>query len=345
MDERIDAQEFLRRLPKAELHVHLVGALRPATLAELARKRGLALPRAEHELYRYRDFYDFIDIFRLAAQVLVEEDDYARVVHEYAADAVRAGNLRHLELFFNPAYHYAQSVSYRTQVDGMVAGIRAARADFGISVLLIPSIDRGMGADAARQVIDDVLGYRRDEVVGIGLDGPEDQGPPALFATEFERARRAGLKRTAHVCEDYAPTPASNYLACRDVLGCQRLDHGYRLLTDPAVVAQARDDGIAFTCCPKPSTRERDATRVDAIQRMAQAGIAVTLATDDPQMFETDLADCYQRMFTGTGWGLERAREIALAGVDASWLDDGEKAALRRRFEQEIDGLEARLDR
>lgn len=337
-------RDFLRRLPKAELHVHLVGALRPGTLAELARRRGLALPRAEHELYRYRDFYDFIDVFRLAAQVLVDEDDFARVVHEYAADATRAGNLRHLELFFDPAYHYAQAVSYRTQVDGMRAGIRAAQSDFGISCLLIPSIDRGMGLDAARQVIDDVLAYRPDEVAGIGLDGPEDQGPPAMFATEFQRAGRAGLKRTAHVCEDYAATPAANYAVCRDTLGCERLDHGYRMLTDGAIIAQARDDGLAFTCCPKPSTRERDASRIDAIARMVDAGITVTLATDDPQMFETDLGDCYERMFLGARWGLQRARGMALAGVDASWLDAGAKAVLRHTFELEIDALEARLD-
>lgn len=345
MDDRIDYRQFLHLLPKAELHVHLVGALRPRTLSELARKRGLALPRPEQTLYRYRDFYDFIDVFRLAAQVLVDEDDFARVVHEYVADATRAGNLRHLELFFDPAYHYAQAVSYRTQVDGMRAGIRAAQEDFGISCLLIPSIDRGMGQDAARQVIDDVLAYRPDEVVGIGLDGPEDQGPPAMFAADFQRAGRAGLRRTAHVCEDYAPTPAANYAICRDILGCERLDHGYRLLADDAIVAQARDDGIPFTCCPKPSTRERDATRIEAITRMADAGLAITLATDDPQMFETDLGDCYERQFIGAGWGPERARHIALASVDASWLDAGDKAALRTRFEQQIDTLLARLDR
>lgn len=341
---RIDYREFLRRLPKAELHVHLVGAMRPATLAELARRRGLTLPRPQHELYRYRNFYDFIEVFRMAAQVLVEADDFARVVHEYAQDASRSVNLRHIELFFDPAYHYPHGVSYRTQIDGLLEGLRAAKADFGVSGLLIPSIDRGMGLDAAHEVLDDVLAYRPDEVVGIGLDGPEDQGPPALFAPVFKRAGRAGFKRTAHVCEDYAPTPASNYAVCRDELGCERLDHGYRMLPDTAIVARARDDGITFTCCPKPSTRERDAQRVSTIARMADAGIDITLATDDPQMFQTDLADCYERVCIALGWGPDRARRVALAGVEASWLDSHAKAQLRRACEAEIDALTVRLD-
>ena len=337
-------REFLRRIPKAELHVHLVGAVRSGTLVELARKRALTLPRGEDELYRYRSFYDFIDVLRLTARALVDADDFARVVYEYAETAKRSGNLRHLELFFNPSYHYPQRVSYRTQVDGLVAGARAARADFGVSCLLIPSADRGFGPQAARQMIDDVLAYRRDEVVGIGLDGPEDQGPPGLFAETFGLAARAGLKRTAHVCEDYAATPAGNYAICRDVLGCERLDHGYRLLLDDAIAGRAKSEGVYFTCCPKPSTRERDEARLNAIAQMVGSGLNISLATDDPLMFETDIGDCYQRVFIAFGWGPGRARQIALAGVEASWLDAGAKQALRRDFEREISALIVQLD-
>lgn len=337
----ITKPDFLRRLPKAELHCHLVGALSAPTLAELAGKRGIPLPRPPERLYSYANFYDFIDILRLAARTLTVPGDFERVVCEYVADNRRNANLRHLEMFFNPTYHYAHGVSYRAQLDGLLAGVRAAKRDHGVSVLLIPSFDREFGAAGAAQVLDDVLANRADEVVGIGLDGPEDKGPPQLFAEAYARARRAGLKRTAHVCEDYAPIPAENYAVCRDVLGCERLDHGYRLLTDPAMTERARKEGVTFTCCPKPSTRERDATRLRAIGRMSELGMRVTLATDDPRMFETDLNDSYERCRDGLGWDADKAIAVTLAGVDACWLDPTAKAALRRHFEAEIAALRA----
>lgn len=325
-----DLDALLARLPKAELHVHVVGALRPSTLAEFAARHGLALPRPVDSLYRYRDFYDFIELFRLAARSLVDADDFARAAYEYIEDGHRLGNLRHVEFFFDPSYHYPFGVAYATQLDGLVAGIRAAQRDFGTSALLIPSIDREYGPALAEQVLDDVLAHRRDEVVGLGIDGPEDRGPPAQYAAVFRRAGAAGLRRTAHVCEDYAPTPAANYAVCRDALGCERLDHGYRLLADPAMVARARDEGVAFTCCPKPSTAERESMRLGAIRAMADAGLVVTLATDDPAMFGTDIGDAYRRYVAGLDAAAagRRAIEAARAAVHASWADDARRREL-----------------
>jgi adenosine deaminase len=126
---------------------------------------------------------------------------------------------------------------------------------------------------------------------------------------------------------------------CRDVLGCDRLDHGYRLLTDATLCARARDDGVAFTCCPKPSTRERDARRMSAIKHMHAAGLAITLATDDPAMFETDIGEAYRRFVLGAHLGMAEARTIALNAVQAAWLDEPNRAQLRQAFEAEIDAL------
>jgi adenosine deaminase len=334
-----DFATFLTRLPKAELHVHVVGAIRPTTLAELAAHRGVALPRSIETLYQYRNFYDFIELFRLAACSLVTASDFARVAYEYIETGHRVGNLRYVEFFFNPSYHYPHGVTYQTQLAGLVEGITAAQRDFPVSARLIPSIDREFGVAMAERVLDDVLAHPHAYVVGLGIDGPEDKGPPERFAPVFQRAGRAGLKRTAHVCEDYALTPATNYAVCRDVLGCDRLDHGYRLLTDETLCARARQDGITFTCCPKPSTRERDAIRLDAIKHMHAAGLAITLATDDPAMFETDIGEAYRRFFLGAHLGMADARAIALNAVNAAWLDEPHRAQLRQSFEDEIDAL------
>jgi adenosine deaminase len=312
------------------LHVHLVGSLQAATLGEFAHQAGLPLPRPVAELYRYRSFYDFIEIFRLAAQSMRSAAQFERALYEYVARSHRESALAHVEFFFNPSYHAPFGVSYRTQLEGLVSGAQAAERDFGVSVLLIPSIDREFGPELASQVLDEVLAVPDERVVGIGLDGPEDRGPPPLYAAVFARAGRAGLRRTAHVCEDYAATPADNYRLCRDLLGCDRYDHGYRLLGDAALVAHAREDGASFTCCPKPSTREREAMRLAAIEGLFDAGLGVSLATDDPAMFETNLTDAYRRFIPDPD--LQRLKRLCEAGIAASWAAPERKIQLREQF-------------
>jgi hypothetical protein len=146
----------------------------------------------------------------------VTASDFARVAYESIETGHRVGNLRHVEFFFNPSSHYPHGVTYQMQLVGLVEGITAAHRDFAVSARLMPSIDREFGVEMAERVLDDVLARPHESVVGIGLDGPEDKGPPERFAPVFQRAGCAGLKRTAHVCEDYTPTPATNYAVCRD---------------------------------------------------------------------------------------------------------------------------------
>ncbi len=329
----------LRTVPKVELHVHLVGTLRAETLAEFAGQAQLPLPRPVAELYRYRNFYDFIEVFRIAAQSIRESAQFERALYEYVAREHRDSALAHIELFFNPSYHYPFGVTYRTQLEGLMAGAQAAAHDFGVSVLLIPSIDREFGAGVAQTVLSDVLHHRADCVVGMGLDGPEDRGPPEAFAQVFVDAGRAGLKRTAHVCEDYAPTPADNYRITRELLGCDRFDHGYRILTDPEAVRRARDDGASFTCCPKPSTRERDSLRLSAVRGLLNAGLGVSLATDDPAMFDTDLTDAYRRLMPDP----DRSTLIKICenGIDASWAPAERKVQLRQMLAASLHKPEA----
>jgi len=343
----LDFPSFLQRIPKVDLHCHLVGTLRQQTLAELALRYGLALPRPAHALYEFADFYDFLDVLRLAASVLRTRDDFARVTYEALEDGHRLGNLRHAELLFNPQYFYPFGVAYRTMVDGMRDGLAAARSGFGVSALLVPSFDRIIDPQGAMQILDDVLAYRPDEVVGIGLDGAERNGPPAIFAEVYARAGRAGLKRTAHVCEDnqtLEEAPPRHYAICHDVLGCDRLDHGYNLLADPAMVARARDEGLFFNTCTVTSVTRNLAKRRASIAQMVALGLNVTVNTDDPVMFKTDIADSYQRLFADQPqWSVVQARTFSLNGVAASWLDQTAKASLAESFEQKLTSLEREL--
>ena len=332
---------ILARLPKVDLHCHLAGTMRPATLAALARQHGLALPRPVDRLYQYRDFYDFIDVLRLGAQALRSAADSERVVYEAIEDAARSG-ARHLEMSFNPQYFMPQALSYRAQLEGLTAGVEAARRDFGCSCLLIAALDRGLPLDSAEQAMDDIVGRRHPLVVGVGVDGPERAAGPHRLAALFQRAGRAGLRRTAHVCEDnqtLQEAPPSNVDDCIALMGCDRLDHGYNLLASAEGLQRARDRGVYFCACGITSVARNRDRRLQGLKAMVEAGLPVTLNTDDPAMFHTDLTHTYATVLAGCGWGWEQARAFSLAGVDACWLEDDDKRALRQRFEQDIAAL------
>ena len=330
---------LLRRMPKVDLHCHLIGALRQSTVVELAQVHAVPLPRPAASLYEFSTFENFIDALRLAAMVLRTRDDFDRAVYEVLEDAAVAGNLVHAEIMFNPQYHYAAGLTYKDMVLGLRDGLERARGQLGVSGLLVACIDRQIVPTAALEVLDDVLSHRCDLVAGVGIDGPEGAGPPQLFAEFFARAGRAGLRRTAHVCEDNQPlnlAPPAHYAICRDLLGCDRLDHGYNLLADGDAVRRAADDGLFFNVCTVTSAAHNRDRRMESIGRMREAGLRLTLNTDDPAMFKTDIAASYTALFDRLEWGEAEAREMGLAGIEASWLAEAAKGALRSRFLDEF---------
>jgi adenosine deaminase len=336
----MDLESFYRRMPKAELHCHLEGAVRPETLAELARDNDVALPtETAEDLYRYDDLEGFLGIFELVCRTLRRREDFARVAYESLEDGVRSGNLRYREMFFDPTLHTAHGISYREIVDGLLDGIGAAETDLGVRCRLIPAVYRQDPVRAASQMLDDIVAYRRDEVIGLGMDGDELRDPPEKFADVFKAAGRAGLRLTAHVSHDASATYVTT---CLDVLGCDRIDHAYHLLDDPAVLARVRDDGIPITSslgCPPlcgwPSEIERT-----PIKTMLDRGLRMSIHTDDPTMLHTDVGTEYVRFCTTFGYSTSDARRLALAAVDASWLDDDDRRRMRAEFEREMDELE-----
>lgn len=338
-----ELETFLRRIPKTDLHIHLLGSIRPATLARLAKKHQLTLPqRGVEEIYEYRDFPEFLEVLRVAARCCVDQDDFALVAYELLEDAHKVGNCKHLELFFSPTEFFDNGVRYRTVLDGLIGGMEAARSDYSITSLLIPCIDRERSAQSAQDMVSEVLAYRRAEVVGIGMDFAEGKGPPQKFVDAFMMAKRGGLKRTAHVCEDNQPlhlAPPRHLQICIDDLECDRVDHGYNLLADPSAVIAARDNATAFCVTVCTAKKSNLVNRMDAIKLMHDAGLSLNIGTDDPYLHHTDLAHSWLKLFTHCGWGIHEARKFALAGVDACWLDKTDKEALRSSIAQEMDQL------
>jgi adenosine deaminase len=336
--------DFLRRVPKAELHCHFEGTVRPRTFADLAKKHDVSLPTEDADrLYDYDSIYEFLKIFAMVSSTLIDREDFARAAYESIEDGVTLGNLKYREMFFNPTLHTRRGIPYATVVDGLVDGIKAAEGDFGVRCRLIADVYRQDPPEMAREMVEQVLEHRPDEVIGLGMDGAEAPDPPEQFVDAYRLAKQGGLRLTAHACED---APARNITTCLDVLGVERIDHGYHILEDEAVVARCRDEGIYFTVCPTATAVcyfDPDDFASHPIREMVAKDLRVMINSDDPPMFHTDIGTEYVTMVEAAGWGPDKVREFCFNGIDGSWLGDDEKRRMRADFESELAKLEAEL--
>jgi adenosine deaminase len=334
-------ESFIRRVPKAELHLHLEGAVSAATFADLAAKNGVALPdgKPTSELYSYGNLLDFLKVYDLVCASVRGVSDFSRITFEALERCALAG-ARYVELFFSPHAHLAHGVAYATMLDGILDGFRRAQERYGLVAKLIPAHAKPLGAEGGERFLDMVLAERPAEVIGIGFDYDERPNPPVMFARIVERAKTAGLNVTNHAGED---GPADYVRQTVELLGLRRVDHGYHVVDDPALMDLCREKSVVFTCCPSTTlvtTKWRDLSSPDhAIRRMMEAGLNVTIHTDDPPMFGTTLDREYELIARNFDLSPEALKQIALAGLAASWLEDGVKQAWMSEWSAEIDRL------
>lgn len=337
--------EFLHRLPKMELHIHLEGAIRPDTAHALATKNGIALPPAEkvEDLYHYQNLMEFLAVYTAVSDSVILADDYRRITYEML-ESCAGNNARYVEFFFSPQVHFKNGIGFDTQMDGILAGMDEAKADFGIESRIVPGVNRELGPAAGEELLDMILARNEERLIGIGLDFNEAPFPPEPYAGLFARARKAGLNVTAHAGES---GPAAFVAGSIDALGVRRIDHGYHVVTDPALMQRARDLGILFTVCPSTSAVTspwKDLSAPDnAIRLMAEAGLKIMLNSDDPPMFGTDLGKEYSKASDLLGFQPPLFRQMALDAIHGSWLPDGDKARLTAEWSAEIDALIAEL--
>jgi adenosine deaminase len=334
----MDLKHFIHALPKAELHLHLEGAVAAPTVLDLAHKHGIALPdfSDDSDIFDFADLASFLKVYDIICASIRTPDDFRRVTYE-ALKRCADSNVRYAEFFFSPGAHLQYGIGYSAMLDGVIGGMHDAEQDMKIASRLIPAINREHGPAVAEEFLDMVLADRRNEVIGIGLDYLETGFPPGPYEAVYERARAAGLKATAHAGES---GPASNIRDSIALLGCERIDHGYHIVDEPALVAACGESRIGFTCCPSTTlytTIWRDLEAPDhPIRAMIGAGLNVVLNTDDPGLFRTDLDNEYLIVSQKMGVAPAKLAEIALNGIRASWLDEGTKARMTQEWRAEI---------
>ncbi|UFU03170.1 hypothetical protein LQF12_00730 [Ruania suaedae] len=353
----------LARLPKADLHCHLLGTVRPGTFAELARREGLDLPDApeqifasinsrppDPELYRHTRIpmpqgrsgdepersYSLFQASGWVREVLRGADDLTRITYEAFEAAHRSGTW-HLEVSFDMIPEHLRHLGYTGWVEAHAEGIRMAERDFGMTGRLLAAIDRSGTGDEALAWVRTVVDHPHEYVAGIGLDNLETAGPPERFADAYRLAGDAGLKRTAHTSE-HVPA-AVNAVTCLDVLGCDRLDHGYFVLEDDAVVARMVAEQVPFSVASTTSRRSWRPWRRASIAAMIEAGMNVYPCSDDPGMFPTTVLGEYEILSRDVGVPDERLVQMARASFEASWLPAEQKAWVCAQFDETVGAL------
>lgn len=341
-------RDYLRLVPKIELHCHVVSTIRATRLLGWAQERGVALPSDDPEtLFDYDNIVDFLAVFNAAHEVFRTREDFATLAYEGVEDAVADGNLAYREYFVNVDNFRHLGLTYSDVVDGLIDGFRRAEEEFGVGFGIIPAINRSFTAEQAMALVEEVGANPRPEVLGIGQDDLRADAleMPLDWSEAFARARELGLRVTAHVGE-LPSSHAEDVIEAWDALKLDRVDHGYHVMDDPARVADALARKIPFTCTPR-STQFLSGWELDDQHRIAgmiRAGLTVTLATDDQVFFKTTLREEFEHVGLGMGFGPDAIDRIVLDSVDATWLADDAKAALKARFRGQLRALRGALD-
>jgi adenine deaminase len=342
-------EEFCTRLPKVELHCHLLGTVRKATFMALAEKAQAPISAAEIELLYARGEKPVgaIRVLRALDQHLLKSAaDFYRITAEYLEDAWAHG-VRYCEFSWNPTGTQRDSgLAYGDALDGIRRAIADAQASFGMVARVIAAIDREAGLPAAQAMLDEVIARPCTEVIGIGMDYREENFPPEMYAPVYQRARAHGLHVTAHAGE--FGMPWTNVANAINILGVERVDHGYTVLDSPELVKRCAARGLVFTVVPTNSfylrTLAPERWALDhPIRHMPGAGLRIHPNTDDPTLHHVTPSGAWLMMVEQFGFSVPDLKGFMLNGIDASWLDEGTKQAWRLSWVAEFDRLKSAL--
>jgi adenosine deaminase len=324
----IDAASFARRLPKAELHLHIEGTLEPELMFELAGRNDVRLPYASvddvRRAYVFSDLQSFLDIYYAGCRVLLKEQDFYDLTWAYLERAAAQG-VRHAEIFFDPQTHTDRDVPFETVVTGIHRALEDGRARLNLTSGLILCFLRHLSEAAAMRTLDEALPYR-EWILAVGLDSSEVGNPPVKFRDVYNRARESGLLAVAHAGEEGPPAYVWEAL---DVLKARRIDHGVRSIEDERLVARLVEEQIPLTVCPLSNVKLRVFPNLKShnLKQLLDRGLLVTVNSDDPAYFGGYVADNFRDSAAALDLSGEQLLRLARNSFVASFLPEASKRA------------------
>ena len=340
--------KFIQSLPKAELHLHLEGSVDPATLSDLSRRHNTPIPPENNNygkspdsgrvlseadvraLYQYQDFTGFMMAFKAVTERLRTPEDYELITYRLM-QRLAAENVLHAEVYVSVGVVLWRGFDFDAMFEGLERGRQRGERDFGTSLLWIFDAVRHFGAEAAEKVVDKAIHFRERDVVGIGIGGDERRGPAEWFRAAYARAKRHGLRLTAHAGETAGP---ESIAASLDILGTERIGHGLSAVQSPELMRRLAQEQVPIEICLSSNVRTQCCASLEQhpMKEYVDAWMMVTLNTDDPTMFGTSLAREYQLAQETFGFSDGQLREFAKNSFRASFLSEERKREFLAKF-------------
>lgn len=325
--------DFIRAIPKVELHVHIEGTLEPELMLRLAERNGVSLPFTDADevrrAYDFRDLNSFLNLYYQGARVLIDEEDFHDLTWAYLG-RVAQQNVRHVEVFFDPQTHTDRGVDFETAVGGIHEALAEGLSTFGISSELIMCFLRDRDAEAAMRTLETALSFQ-DWIIGVGLDSAELNHPPRKFERVFDRARSEGFRAVAHAGEEGPPEYIWQAL---DVLKVERIDHGVRCVGDPTLVERLARDRMPLTVCPLSNVKLRvfPALENHNLKQLLDLGLVATVNSDDPAYFGGYITENFLESRKAMDLTQSDIYTLACNSIEGSFLDASGKHQLRNEL-------------
>jgi aminodeoxyfutalosine deaminase len=323
---------FIQSLPKAELHLHLEGSIGPDELAELIELHGGGPADRERlaQLYRHKDFTAFLDAFKRVTHWLRTPEDYELITYRLM-QKLKAENVLHSEVYVSVGVIHFRNRDFHAIFEALEHGRQRGERDFGVSLYWIFDAVRHFGVEAAEKVFNQAIELRDRNVVGIGIGGDERLAAPELFRDLYARAKDHGLRLTAHAGESSGPR---SILGALDALKAERIGHGLTAYQDCELMARLAEAQVPIEICLTSNLRTGccAAAQAHPLKTYYDLGLMVTLNTDDPAMFETNLSREYQVAQEVFGFTDAQLRELAMNSFRASFLPEERKREFLLKF-------------
>jgi len=337
----MDIVGLIKALPKAEQHLHIVGSTRPETLLWLAEEGGLEKPfktlKDARSFFEYRDFPHFITIYCKVVDCITRENQFERITYEMLENDARC-NVRYVEASFSAYDHIYRGLDYGLMLDAINRGVRRARSDFGIECNLRIDLVRNYGPDVGMKILE-LIEQKGDNIVSIDIGGSEERFPPKPYTNVYHKAKEMGLHLVAHAGE--AAGPESVWEAVK-YLNVERIGHGVAASRDPELMNYLLKRGITLEMCPISNLKTKvvSSLKKHPIRVFLEKSLNVTVSTDDPSMFNTDMNNEYLQLHQHLNFTIPELFKLSLNAVDSSFLPEKRTTSLRESFLKEFEHLQ-----
>ena len=318
--------EFIKKTPKAELHLHIEGTLEPDLLFRLAKKNNIQIPFSNVDeiksAYNFKNLESFLNIFYQGSKVLIKEQDFFDLTWAYVLKC-KENNVVHAEIFFDPQTHLNRGIDFNVVINGIYKALHKANKEFGLTFGIIMCFLRHLDENSAFQMLDHALDHK-DKIIGIGLDSSEVGHPPRKFERVFKKAIEKGFLTVAHAGEEGPPEYIWEAL---NLLEVKRIDHGVQCLKDKKLVKKLKNDQTPLTVCPLSNVKlcVFDNLNQHNLKKMLDEKLMVMINSDDPAYFGGYINDNLIESQIALDLSMDEIRTLIINSFKSAFLKEETK--------------------